>query len=406
MMQPALHEEVAVTVRNTFLHYSVQDQGSSEGDGAEQPGLSRATTAPVTSPSEGREEMPTEVEPAGRRREEESNELSPSPFDLLAAESSPDAIILLGRLSQGGVGRSTEKPAGRRMAEENVEFGKQPALQRIVTHDLDDCRPCESDAALSTRCAGVKTNQLVLQQISTHDPFDCTSCDLDVALQADALACAPFQSVPACSSRDTEQVATTAKRFPLRSTSDDLVKDKATCDADFKGFAVGAPTLVIKADARGRHRHDRRGGQPRTTVMLRNLPNNYTRAMLLDLIDSEGFAGKYDFLYLPIDFRTHAALGYAFINLVTPEDAVEFYNHLSGFSRWSLPSSKVCSAGWSHPHQGLEDHIARYRNSPLMHEAVPDSYRPILFSSGMRVDFPEPTKKIKPPRQGTQRMLV
>merc|ERR1719163_748335 len=37
---------------------------------------------------------------------------------------------------------------------------------------------------------------------------------------------------------------------------------------------------------------------PYLTVMLRNLPNNYTRAMLLKLIDSEGFGGKYDFVYL------------------------------------------------------------------------------------------------------------
>ncbi|CAE7621292.1 ML3, partial [Symbiodinium sp. CCMP2456] len=58
--------------------------------------------------------------------------------------------------------------------------------------------------------------------------------------------------------------------------------------------------------------------QGRTTVMLRNLPNNYTRDMLLELIDSMGFRGQYDFLYLPIDFQTHACLGYAFVNLVDP----------------------------------------------------------------------------------------
>lgn len=150
----------------------------------------------------------------------------------------------------------------------------------------------------------------------------------------------------------------------------------------------------------------RLGQLARTTVMLRNLPNNYTRDGLLRLIDAEGFAGKYDFLYLPIDFRTHAALGYAFLNLVTPEDAERLRQRLDGFSRWALPSNKVCSVGWSYPHQGLDSHIARYRNSPLMHEAVPDGYRPILFQDGIRAPFPPPTKRIKPPRQGTQRMLV
>lgn len=144
----------------------------------------------------------------------------------------------------------------------------------------------------------------------------------------------------------------------------------------------------------------------RTTVMLRNMPNNYTRDMLLDLIDWSGFKGRYDFLYLPIDFRTHAALGYAFVNLISSEDADQMREFFDGFSQWVLPSSKVCNAGWSNPHQGLESHIARYRNSPLMHANVPDTYRPILFSDGVRVPFPPPTKKIKPPRQGTERMLV
>jgi len=151
---------------------------------------------------------------------------------------------------------------------------------------------------------------------------------------------------------------------------------------------------------------DAQGSELRTTVMLKNLPNNYTREMLLDLIDSEGFVGKYDFFYLPIDFRTHAALGYAFINLVSLEDANVFFCCLNGFSRWSLPSYKVCQVAWSCPHQGFESHIARYRNSPLMHGAVPDLYRPVLFCDGLRIPFPPPTKRVKAPRQGTERMLV
>ena len=40
-----------------------------------------------------------------------------------------------------------------------------------------------------------------------------------------------------------------------------------------------------------------------TTVMLRNLPNDYTREMLLALLDTQGFANSYDFVYMPIDFK-------------------------------------------------------------------------------------------------------
>jgi len=145
----------------------------------------------------------------------------------------------------------------------------------------------------------------------------------------------------------------------------------------------------------------------RTTVMLRNLPISVTREVLVGLLDAAGFVGMYDFLYMPIDFRTHAAMGYVFLNLTSAGEAVRVYKHFDGLSRWPVPSGKkTCSAGWSNPHQGLEANVERYLNSPLMHESVPDHYRPMLFSNGMRVPFPSPTKKVKPPRQGTQRMLL
>merc|ERR1719384_3047567 len=99
-------------------------------------------------------------------------------------------------------------------------------------------------------------------------------------------------------------------------------------------------------------------------------------------------------------------MGYAFVNLCTPADARRLWHALDGFSGWSVPCNKVCSVSWSDPLQGLDAHIARYRNSPLMHKVVPDCYRPILFANGVRIAFPPPTKKIQPPRQGTERMLI
>merc|ERR1712048_293930 len=65
----------------------------------------------------------------------------------------------------------------------------------------------------------------------------------------------------------------------------------------------------------------------RTTVMIRNLPVGYTRSLLLDLLNSEGFARKYDFVYLPIDFSSGASLGYAFVDLLSPKCAQEFFQH-------------------------------------------------------------------------------
>lgn len=76
-------------------------------------------------------------------------------------------------------------------------------------------------------------------------------------------------------------------------------------------------------------------------------------------------------------------------------------DRVQGFRSWSVSSEKVLEATWSSAHQGIESHIARYRNSPVMHASVPDEQRPALFKDGLRIPFPAPTKKAQstPPTQ-------
>lgn len=137
-----------------------------------------------------------------------------------------------------------------------------------------------------------------------------------------------------------------------------------------------------------------------TTLMLRNMPNNYTRKMLLDLLDRQGFRGVYDLVYLPVDFNTGAGLGYSFVNLTCPADVPRFWAAFDGFKKWRMPSEKVCAVTWSRPHQGLAAHVDRYRNSPVMHPSIPDNWKPVLFAHGSRIAFPPPTKPIRPPVVG------
>jgi len=139
-----------------------------------------------------------------------------------------------------------------------------------------------------------------------------------------------------------------------------------------------------------------------TSTMVRNLPNDYTRSMLLELLTMEGFEGTFDFLYLPIDFRSRSGLGYAFIDFNSLEIAERFQKHFTGFKRWAVASEKICEVTWSSL-QGLEAHIERYRNSPVMHESVPEEQKPVLFKDGEMICFPEPTKKIRVPRHWHRR---
>ncbi|CAE7778071.1 ML4, partial [Symbiodinium pilosum] len=135
-----------------------------------------------------------------------------------------------------------------------------------------------------------------------------------------------------------------------------------------------------------------------TSVMLRNLPNNYTRSKLLEMLDSEGFAGKYNFVYLPIDFHTQASLGYAFVNLVESSHVYQIQEKLTGFKKWKVPSKKVCEVRLCGPWPDLEAHVERYRNSSVMHPSVPEEFKPALFENGKQVPFPKPSKVPKPPQ--------
>jgi len=145
--------------------------------------------------------------------------------------------------------------------------------------------------------------------------------------------------------------------------------------------------------------------ETRTTVMLRDLPDAYSRSALLELLDTEGFFGRFDFFYLPVDFKHQRNLGYALINLVSPMEALRLTRHFNGFTNWNVTSDKVCSVSWCNPQQGLEAHVERYRNSPVMHESVPTDWQPMLLSHGVQVAFPEPTKKMKAPKVKGQRQM-
>lgn len=138
--------------------------------------------------------------------------------------------------------------------------------------------------------------------------------------------------------------------------------------------------------------------ETRTTVMLKGLPETCSRSAVLQLLDTEGFFGRFNFVYLPIDFKKGTNLGYALVNLVSPAEAVRFGKHFEGFSRWTAPCDSICSVAWCSPQQGLQPHLERYRNSPVMHESVPEEWRPLLLAHGVPITFPAPTAHIKAPK--------
>lgn len=195
------------------------------------------------------------------------------------------------------------------------------------------------------------------------------------------------RSMPLRSVSNTESLS----NFRLRELRENRVQNE---QSEVEGGKQPLPQrLEVQAEER------------RTTVMLRNIPMCFTRTQLEELLDAEGFRARYDFLYLPAELRTGVCFGYAFVNLVTTRDALHMVRHFQGYARWSVvpagASQKAAVAHLSESLQGLEELIARYRNSPLMHQKVPEKLRPSIYRNGTHMPFPSPALRIRRPRVRT-----
>ncbi|KAB8253957.1 meiosis protein MEI2 [Aspergillus pseudonomiae] len=116
----------------------------------------------------------------------------------------------------------------------------------------------------------------------------------------------------------------------------------------------------------------RLGLDVRTTIMLRNIPNKIDQTMLKAIVD-ETSRGKYDFMYLRIDFANNCNVGYAFINF---ED---FVNVRAGRTWNCFNSDKVAEVSYA-TIQGKDCLVQKFRNSSVMLEHP--SFRPKIFHTG------------------------
>lgn len=127
-----------------------------------------------------------------------------------------------------------------------------------------------------------------------------------------------------------------------------------------------------------------------STVMARNLPNKYNQQMLLDELNAAGFAGAYDFLYLPIDPETCANRGYAFINFVSSSYAWMMRTTYEGQKMGKFNSDKVVSVVPA-ALQGFEANYAHYSTARVM-RGLPQT-RPLFLREWL------PGQKVKTERR-------
>ncbi|KAF4989808.1 hypothetical protein FGRMN_8900 [Fusarium graminum] len=143
------------------------------------------------------------------------------------------------------------------------------------------------------------------------------------------------------------------------------------------------------------------GRDVRTTIMLRNIPNKVDQPLLKRIVDASSF-GKYDFMYLRIDFANDCNVGYAFINFVKAEYIIDFVEARAN-KRWNcFKSDKVAEVSYAKAIQGKDCLVQKFRNSSVMLEA--EHYRPKLFYTvhsedatliGKEEPFPGPDNQSK-----------
>ncbi|KAK1361623.1 hypothetical protein POM88_046097 [Heracleum sosnowskyi] len=123
-----------------------------------------------------------------------------------------------------------------------------------------------------------------------------------------------------------------------------------------------------------------------TSVMMRNIPNQYRRDDLLDFIDKLCLDNQmqYDFLYLPMDFKRHNNKGYAFINFTKPNHARVFQDLMNGYEwGWvnlrnsSFKSTKICEITWAKI-QGKNGLVRHFSNSHF--PCHTKKYLPVILS--------------------------
>jgi hypothetical protein len=115
-----------------------------------------------------------------------------------------------------------------------------------------------------------------------------------------------------------------------------------------------------------------------TTAMVRNIPFKYTQRKLVREINSMGFLGSYDFLYLPMDPRSHANRGFAFINLISPEIAEDFYKKFHGQQLRHFCADKPIAV-LPADLQGFEENALRYAATSTQRGRRTGHTKPIFF---------------------------
>eukprot|EP00931_Biecheleriopsis_adriatica_P099406 TRINITY_DN7390_c0_g1_i5.p1 TRINITY_DN7390_c0_g1~~TRINITY_DN7390_c0_g1_i5.p1 ORF type:complete len:567 (-),score=134.37 TRINITY_DN7390_c0_g1_i5:99-1730(-) len=119
------------------------------------------------------------------------------------------------------------------------------------------------------------------------------------------------------------------------------------------------PTFFEKADEDTGLAGAETGGSNQyvTTMMIKKIPTNVGQMDLLEELNISGFAGSYDFCYLPCNFKSSANKGFAFVNFMSPAIAMKFMDSWNGRARFTPAAQLSVSTA---DLQGLQANLKKW----------------------------------------------
>jgi hypothetical protein len=190
---------------------------------------------------------------------------------------------------------------------------------------------------------------------SSSEEEDCDSFRSSNSLSSMAWCDEDDQSSPLGHSRQSESC------LDAHAVADLIADDMAqAAPKDSKHSLV--PKNVNLAEGFAKSKKE---GQAITTLMIRNIPNRCSQRDLIGELERVGFAGCFDFVYVPLDLGTMSNVGYAFVNFTLPVHAARCIEVLPKhqFSR-QRKSGKLVAVSPAHM-QGLEANLRHYETSAV-----------------------------------------
>jgi hypothetical protein len=252
------------------------------------------------------------------------------------------------RVAESCQRRSRSEGARRATAAEDCELTAQHLenLQQLLALDVSElfavevCQSgCSGKSGLKgSRALGKMGSVLSVSSVSTMAPSEESEEELS-----------PCNRQQATWADSDEESLWSAPSVPSAPTPKD-------------GKHCLVPKHVNLAD---QYAKSKKEGQPITTVMIRNIPNKCSQRELIAELESVGFQGCFDFLYIPLDLGTMSNVGYAFINFTHPVHAALCMEllpkHHFRRQRKVGKGVAVCAAHM----QGLEANLRHYEKSAV-----------------------------------------